>query len=111
MPRVVETSRGRVWQSAKGAQLGLVGGMGSAGREYVPGEIHRSDRMAEQGLYADQQAGVMRPGGDVFVVSTGEDLDALARSVGYSDVPWLASAILSMGALFVVLGLAAVLKR
>ena len=61
MPRVVETPRGRVWQSHKGTSLGLLGGMGSAGRPYVPGQIHRSDRMAEQGLYDDQARGVMRP--------------------------------------------------
>ena len=61
MPRVVETPHGRVWKSAKGVSLGLVGGMGSAGRPYVPGEIHRSDRMAAQGLFEDQQRGIMRP--------------------------------------------------
>jgi len=61
MPHVVDTPRGRTWVSHKGAPLGLVGGMGSAGRPYVPGEIHRSDRMAEHGLYRDQSRGVMRP--------------------------------------------------
>lgn len=61
MPRVVETESGRVWRSHKGVSLGLVGGMGSAGRPYVPGEIHRSDRMAAEGLYEDQGRGVMRP--------------------------------------------------
>ncbi|MFQ5697784.1 MAG: amidohydrolase family protein [Myxococcota bacterium] len=61
MPRVFDDGRGRVWRSHKGAPLGLVGGMGSAGRPYVPGEIHRSDRMAEEGLYRDQGRGIMRP--------------------------------------------------
>ena len=61
MPRVEESSAGRVWKSAQGTALGLVGGMGSAGRPYLPGEIHRSDRMAECGLYEDQSRGVMRP--------------------------------------------------
>jgi len=61
MPRVIDTPRGRTWVSHTGAPLGLVGGMGSAGRPYVPGEIHRSDRMAEHGLYRDQSRGVMRP--------------------------------------------------
>ena len=61
MPRVVETERGRIWQSHQGTPLGLVGGMGSAGRPYVPGEIHRSDRMAAEGLYDDQARGIMRP--------------------------------------------------
>jgi predicted TIM-barrel fold metal-dependent hydrolase len=35
-------------------------GMGSAGREYVPGEIHRSDRMASTGLYDDGRKGIRR---------------------------------------------------
>ena len=35
-------------------------GMGSAGREYVPGQIHRSDRMAATGLYDDGRKGIRR---------------------------------------------------
>jgi predicted TIM-barrel fold metal-dependent hydrolase len=61
MPRVVEQNGQRIWRSHQGETLGLVGGMGSAGRPYIPGEIHRSDRMAAQGLYEDQGRGVMRP--------------------------------------------------
>ena len=34
--------------------------MGSAGREYVPGRIHRADRMAETGLYSDGKKGIRR---------------------------------------------------
>ena len=34
--------------------------MGSAGREYVPGQIHRSDRMASTGLYDDGKKGIRR---------------------------------------------------
>src|SRR5215471_19815215 len=49
MPHVVEGAKGPEWVSAKGAKFGLVNGMGSAGREYVPGVIHRSDRMASTG--------------------------------------------------------------
>ncbi|MCY4004495.1 MAG: amidohydrolase family protein [Rhodospirillales bacterium] len=61
MPYVDRDERGRsVWVSKGGAYFGLVNGMGSAGREYVPGEIHRSDRMAAQGLYEDGQRGVRR---------------------------------------------------
>lgn len=61
MPYVDRDERGRkVWVSKGGAYFGLVNGMGSAGREYVPGEIHRSDRMAAQGLYDDGQRGVRR---------------------------------------------------
>ena len=82
MPRVVETSHGRVWKSAKGTSLGLVGGMGSAGRPYVPGEIHRSDRMAEQGLYADQQRGIMRPAVPELRVKD-QELDGVSGEVLY----------------------------
>ena len=46
MPYVTDGPKGLAWVTKKGANLGLVNGMGSAGREYVPGKIHRSDRMA-----------------------------------------------------------------
>ncbi len=60
MPYVEETPKGRVWTSKNGARFGLQNGMGSAGRRYVPGEIHRADRMAEQGLYDDGKKGIPR---------------------------------------------------
>ena len=60
MPRVVEGGSGRMWVTAEGEPMGLHGGMGSAGRRYEPGVIHRADRMAETGLYEDQARGVMR---------------------------------------------------
>ncbi len=83
MPRVVvETSGSRVWRSHQGESLGLYGGMGSAGRPYVPGEIHRSDRMAEQGLYRDQANGIMRPA-DPTLRAIDQDLDGVAGEVVY----------------------------
>ncbi|MCZ6868598.1 MAG: amidohydrolase family protein [Gammaproteobacteria bacterium] len=60
MPYVTESERGPTWVSKKGSQFGLQNGMGSAGRQYVPGQIHRSDRMAEQGLYDDGKNGIRR---------------------------------------------------
>ncbi len=60
MPHVIEGPKGPEWVSAKGAKFGLVNGMGSAGREYVPGIIHRSDRMASTGLYDDGKKGIRR---------------------------------------------------
>ena len=60
MPYVTDGPKGPIWVSKKGAQFGLVNGMGSAGREYVPGQIHRSDRMASTGLYDDGRRGVRR---------------------------------------------------
>jgi predicted TIM-barrel fold metal-dependent hydrolase len=60
MPYVTDGPKGPVWVTRRGANLGLMNGMGSAGREYVPGQIHRSDRMASTGLYADGQRGIRR---------------------------------------------------
>ncbi len=60
MPRLVEGERGPEWRTPSGASFGLQCGMGSAGRAYVPGQIHRSDRMAETGLYAPEQRSVRR---------------------------------------------------
>ena len=60
MPYVTDGPKGPRWVTKKGANLGLVNGMGSAGREYVPGRIHRSDRMAATGLYEDGKRGIRR---------------------------------------------------
>jgi predicted TIM-barrel fold metal-dependent hydrolase len=60
MPYVTDGPTGPVWVTKKGAGLGRVNGMGSAGREYVPGKIHRSDRMASTGLYDDGKKGIRR---------------------------------------------------
>ena len=60
MPHVIESPKGPTWVTKKGAGLGLACGMGSAGREYVPGVIHRADRMASTGLYEDGKKGIRR---------------------------------------------------
>jgi uncharacterized protein len=60
MPYVTDGPKGPVWVTKKGASLGHVNGMGSAGREYVPGRIHRADRMASTGLYDDGKKGIRR---------------------------------------------------
>ncbi|HEU5194725.1 MAG TPA: amidohydrolase family protein [Methylomirabilota bacterium] len=60
MPYVVDGPRGPMWTTRAGASLGRVNGMGSAGREYVPGKIHRADRMAATGLYEDGKKGIRR---------------------------------------------------
>src|SRR5215467_1113987 len=60
MPHVVDGPKGKQWVSKNGAYFGLMNGMGSAGREYVPGVIHRSDRMASTGLYDDGKKGIRR---------------------------------------------------
>src|SRR5437667_159956 len=60
MPYVTDGPKGKVWVTKKGANLGNMNGMGSAGREYIPGKIHRSDRMASTGLYDDGKKGIRR---------------------------------------------------
>jgi len=60
MPFVEEREDGLRWVSRGGAEFGLVNGMGSAGRQYVPGQIHRSDQMAAEGLYSDGAKGIRR---------------------------------------------------
>jgi predicted TIM-barrel fold metal-dependent hydrolase len=61
MPYVTdEDEKGPRWISRNGADFGLANGMGSAGREYVPGVIHRSDLMAAEGLYEDGKKGIRR---------------------------------------------------
>jgi predicted TIM-barrel fold metal-dependent hydrolase len=60
MPYVTESPQGPQWVTKKGANLGRPCGMGSAGREYVPGRIHRADRMASTGLYDDGARGIRR---------------------------------------------------
>src|SRR5258707_15812528 len=42
--------------------MGLVGGVGSVGVKFVPGQNYRVDKMAETGLYEDGKRGVRRPG-------------------------------------------------
>ncbi len=60
MPYVADGPKGPMWITKKGANLGRPCGMGSAGREYVPGRIHRADRMAATGLYEDGKRGIRR---------------------------------------------------
>src|SRR5260370_6287783 len=60
MAHGIDSPKGKRWVAKNGANFGLMKGMGSAGREYVPGEIHRSDRMASTGLYDDGRKGIRR---------------------------------------------------
>ncbi len=60
MPYVADGEKGPVWVSKNGGYFGLQNGMGSSGREYIPGQIHRSDRMADEGLYEDGKNGTRR---------------------------------------------------
>ena len=82
MPYVHETEKGLYWVSNNGGNFGLKNGMGSAGRVYVPGQIHRSDRMAEQGLFSDGAAGIPRLTDPDLRVKD-QDLDGVQAEVLY----------------------------
>ena len=82
MPFVRQTEKGPHWVSNNGGEFGLQNGMGSAGRVYVPGRIHRSDRMAEQGLYSDGAAGIPRLTDPELRIKD-QDLDGVQAEVLY----------------------------
>ena len=82
MPYVEERENGRYWVSRSGAQFGLKNGMGSAGRVYVPGQIHRSDRMEAQGLFSDGAKGIPRLA-DPELRMRDQDLDGVQAEVIY----------------------------
>ena len=60
MPYVADGPRGKEWVTKNGSTFGLMNGMGSGGRQYIPGQIHRSDRMASEGIYEDGKKGIRR---------------------------------------------------
>jgi predicted TIM-barrel fold metal-dependent hydrolase len=82
MPYVTEGPKGPAWTTKSGASLGLACGMGSAGREYVPGRIYRSDRMAATGLYSDGKRGIRRLT-DPELRLRDQDLDGVQGEVLY----------------------------
>jgi len=61
MPYVADGPDGPYWTSRKGAAMGLVGGTGSSGGKYVPGQNYRLDVMASTGLFDDGKKGSRRP--------------------------------------------------
>ncbi len=82
MPYVETRDSGQFWVTKTGSQFGLRNGMGSAGRRYQPGQIARSDRMAEQGLYSDGEAGIPRLTDPELRVKD-QDLDGIQGEVLY----------------------------
>jgi uncharacterized protein len=61
MPYVTSGPDGPYWTTKTGAPFGLVGGIGSSGQKYVPGQNYRVDVMASTGLYDDGKNGIRRP--------------------------------------------------
>jgi predicted TIM-barrel fold metal-dependent hydrolase len=82
MPKVVDTPEGQMWVSHQGTNLGLAGGMGSAGRPYIPGQIYRADRMAAEGLYDDLRKGILRTATPALRLRD-QDRDGVAGEVIY----------------------------
>jgi predicted TIM-barrel fold metal-dependent hydrolase len=82
VPYVTQSEEGPLWVSKKGARFGLQNAMGSAGRKYVPGVIHRADRMAATGLYADGAKGIRRLT-DPDLRIKDQDLDGVRAEVLY----------------------------
>ncbi|HTV88708.1 MAG TPA: amidohydrolase family protein [Stellaceae bacterium] len=62
MPYVEEGPDGPYWVTKAGVNMGLVGGTGSVGGKFVPGQNYRLDKMAETGFFADGKRGIRRPG-------------------------------------------------
>ena len=82
MPYVTDGEKGPQWVTKKGSYFGLMNGMGSGGREYIPGQIQRSDRMAATDLYEDGKKGVRRIT-DPKLRLQDQDLDGIQGEVIY----------------------------
>ena len=57
MPYVEDAHDGPHWITKAGVNMGVVGGIGSVGGKFVPGQNYRVDKMAETGLYKDGKKG------------------------------------------------------
>ena len=61
MPYVEDGPDGPQWVTNKGANFGLLNGVGPGGAKLVPGQNKRVDIMAETGMFEDGQKGIQRP--------------------------------------------------
>lgn len=82
MPYVTDGPDGPHWRTQTVASMGLLNGMGSGGRKYIPGQIGRSDKMAAQGLFDDGRKGIPRVS-DPELRLKDQDLDGVQAEVLY----------------------------
>ena len=61
MPYVEDGPDGPQWVTKKGANFGLLNGVGPGGAKLVPGQNKRVDIMAETGMFKDGEKGIQRP--------------------------------------------------
>ena len=61
MPYVDDGPEGPQWVTKKGANFGLLNGVGPGGAKLIPGQNKRVDIMAETGMFEDGKNGVQRP--------------------------------------------------
>ncbi|MGB0555596.1 MAG: amidohydrolase family protein, partial [Alphaproteobacteria bacterium] len=61
MPYVTDGPDGPQWVTNKGANFGLLNGVGPGGVKLVPGQNQRVDKMAETGMFSDGKQGIQRP--------------------------------------------------
>ena len=60
MPYVEDGPDGPQWVTKKGANFGLLNGVGPGGQKLVPGQNKRVDIMAETGMFEDGKNGIQR---------------------------------------------------
>ena len=61
MPFVEDGPDGPQWVTKKGANFGLLNGVGPGGAKLVPGQNKRVDIMATTGMFDDGKKGIQRP--------------------------------------------------
>ena len=61
MPYVTDGPDGPQWVTKKGANFGLLNGVGPGGQKLVPGQNKRVDIMATTGMFEDGKKGIQRP--------------------------------------------------
>ena len=80
MPYVEDGPDGPQWVTKKGANFGLLNGVGPGGAKLVPGQNRRVDIMAETGMFEDGKKGIQRVS-DPHMRAKEMDLDGVDAEV------------------------------